>query len=139
MSLSQRILFLFAMVFMHVVADFCLQGAMASLKQIRWWEQQPAYKTNKRKYCRDYLTALVAHSFHWSFFISIPAIALIIVKPYAYDCLGWVTLLMILVNTFLHSLVDNEKANRHSINLVVDQLSHLFQIMLTWILMMAAI
>lgn len=36
------------------------------------------------------------------------------------------------LNTAIHMYVDNEKANKETINLVEDQIIHLIQIFLTW-------
>ena len=39
----------------------------------------------------------------------------------------------------VHAKIDNEKANKHTINLMVDQSLHLLQIICTWIILTAAI
>ena len=38
----------------------------------------------------------------------------------------------LVVNILTHMHVDNEKANNHSMNLIIDQIFHMIQIMWTW-------
>jgi hypothetical protein len=39
----------------------------------------------------------------------------------------------ILANMLIHGIVDDMKANRKKINLIVDQLIHLAQVVITWL------
>lgn len=41
--------------------------------------------------------------------------------------------LFFLINLSIHMVVDNSKANLKKINLVQDQLCHLVQILITWV------
>lgn len=111
---------LFAMIFCHIVDDYYLQGILASMKQRQWWKENAPNKM----YERDYIVALIAHAFSWSFMIAIPL--LFICKNY------WVICFLIILNTALHAYVDNEKANKHTINLVQDQVCHMAQILGSW-------
>ena len=43
-------------------------------------------------------------------------------------------LLSIIINTVIHYIVDDLKANKYKINLVIDQSIHFIQIILTFIL-----
>ncbi len=45
--------------------------------------------------------------------------------------LGWLWLAYP-VNTLIHMYIDDLKANRHKINLITDQLIHIFQITVTF-------
>lgn len=109
------------MIFMHVFADFCLQGILANLKQRSWWEQN----CPDEMYKDDYMIALVLHSFSWSFCIQLPILI------YTWGNINWVYAVMLLVNTFIHELVDNLKANEKRIDLTTDQFIHLAQVIVT--------
>lgn len=115
---------LLAMLFMHIIDDYKLQGILASMKQKIWWEEQTGYKP---LYKYDYIPALIEHSFSWTFMIMLPiAICL------KFD-IGWWSIAYI-VNMAIHAFVDDLKANRFKINLVIDQIIHIIQIVLTWLL-----
>lgn len=107
----------------HLVADYTLQGWLADGKQKKWW--QNCFKgIVPEKYKRDYWAALYCHALYWSIFICAPFYA----SPYF--------IVAIAVNTLAHAIIDNEKANVMSINLIQDQLLHLVQILLTFGIMM---
>ena len=119
---------IFIMIFFHIVDDYYLQGILAKLKQKSWWQENapdPLYKN-------DYKMALIMHAFSWSFMIMLPLLVYSIVTsgmPYYFHyifCIIW--------NTIIHAKVDNDKANKHKINLVTDQVIHLIQIAVTYIL-----
>lgn len=118
-----KLFILFVMIFAHIVDDYYLQGILASLKQKSWWENQKSYKP-MCKY--DYIVALIMHAFSWSFMISLPILYLGFTK--------WIAVAIIL-NTIIHGIVDDLKANKHKINLIVDQSIHIVQVVITWILM----
>ena len=117
-----KLFILFVMIFAHIVDDYYLQGILASLKQKTWWENQKSYKP---MYKYDYIVALIMHAFSWSFMISLPILYLGFTK--------WIAVAIIL-NTIIHGIVDNLKANKGKINLIVDQSIHIVQIIITWIL-----
>lgn len=110
------------MIFAHIVDDYYLQGILASLKQKTWWENQKSYKP---MYKYDYIVALIMHAFSWSFMISLPILYLGFTE--------WISIAIIL-NTIIHGIVDDLKANKRNINLIVDQSIHIVQIIITWIL-----
>lgn len=120
-----KLFILFVMIFAHIVDDYYLQGILASLKQKTWWENQKSYKP---MYKYDYIVALIMHAFSWSFMISLPILYLGFTK--------WIAVAIIL-NTIIHGIVDDLKANKHKINLIVDQSIHIVQIIITWILFVA--
>ena len=113
---------LLLMIFMHIVDDYYLQGILASMKQKKWWEKQEGYTS---LYKNDYKMALLMHSMSWSIMILLPAIFLFNVQ-------GFVLLAIFIINAFIHYVVDNEKANKLRINLMVDQTFHIMQIFITW-------
>lgn len=117
-----KLFILFVMIFAHIVDDYYLQGILASLKQKTWWENQKSYKP---MYKYDYIVALIMHAFSWSFMISLPILYLGFTK--------WIAVAIIL-NTIIHGIVDDFKANKGKINLIVDQSIHIVQIIITWIL-----
>ena len=116
---------LFTMIFAHIVDDYYLQGILASLKQKSWWENQKSYKP---MYKYDYIVALIMHAFSWSFMVSLPILYLGFTE--------WISIAIIL-NTIIHGIVDDLKANKRKINLIVDQSIHIVQIIITWILFVA--
>lgn len=118
-----KLFILFVMIFAHIVDDYYLQGILASLKQKNWWENQKSYKP---MYKYDYIVALIMHAFSWSFMISLPILYLGFTK--------WIAVAIIL-NTIIHGIVDDLKANKHKINLIVDQSIHIIQIIITWVLL----
>ena len=94
------------------------------MKQSRWWREQGDYKF----YRFDYIAALLMHSISWTYMVMLPI---------AFYC--WVSLMHVsvaflavfVVNTIVHAFVDNWKANWKGINLLTDQLIHMFQIVVT--------
>ena len=114
------------MLFLHIYDDFRAQGIMASMKQKVWWHENAP----EEKYSKDYLMALFEHAFSWAFTITIPwlVMAFVTMKP-AYFVL---LIVFYIVNTVIHGIVDNEKANNFTINLVQDQAFHFLQIIIAW-------
>ena len=119
-----NIFLLLLMIFCHIVDDYYLQGWLASAKQKKWWEDNAPQKLYKY----DYLWALLMHSFSWSFMIMLP-----IFFVSNFQVTGTM-LSFFLWNILIHALTDNLKANELKINLWHDQLIHLSQISITWLL-----
>lgn len=114
---------LFLMVFAHIFDDYYKQGILASMKQKAWWKKNAP----DEMYRFDYIAALIAHSFSWAFMITLP-IAIVNYsncEPMAYG-------IALIANMVIHAIVDDLKANRKKINLIVDQLAHMVQIFVTW-------
>ena len=107
------------MIIGHLVADFTLQGWLADGKQESWWKKMCGGKIPD-KYKNDYIAALYCHAMYWSIFVCAPF--------YASEHF----LSAIILNTTVHAIVDDLKANRKMINLVQDQLIHFVQILLTF-------
>lgn len=112
---------LLMMIFCHIVDDYYLQGWLASAKQKDWWKKNAPEKL----YEDDYIWALIMHSFSWSFMIMLPLMHL-----YSFN-LSLLFVMVFLVNVFVHAVIDDQKANRKTINLWIDQLIHILQIALT--------
>jgi len=119
-----KIFILFLMIFLHLVDDFHLQGCLANLKQKEWWKKNCPHPM----YEKDYIISLLAHSFEWTFIMMLP---LALVTP-----IGNLFIVIFILNIIIHSLVDDLKANKKSINLILDQVFHLEQIVITWILVL---
>ena len=115
---------LLLMIFLHIWDDFGRQGIMASMKQKSWWTSQPEFSS---MYSYDYVVALFMHSFSWSFMIMLPIFVMCAFKLTALHYAFFIG------NLILHMLIDDAKANRRSINLVIDQSLHMYQIVTTWI------
>ena len=112
---------LLLMIFCHVVDDYYLQGILANLKQKKWWKDNAPDKLYKR----DWIVALIFHSFSWSFSIMLP------IALYLRFEVGLVFLVVLLVNTAIHAIIDHLKANLFKINLITDQSIHILQIFVT--------
>ena len=120
---------LILMIFCHIIDDFVLQDKFTYLKQKSWWIK--ACKDDGLpfdKYKNDYKMALFEHSLEWSIAIILPIIFLCNVP-------GWILLLSVIINTIIHYIVDNAKANQLRLNLIQDQLAHFIQIIVTCVLL----
>lgn len=112
------------MVFCHIVDDYYLQGVLANLKQKKWWKDNAPQEL----YENDYIVALIMHSFSWAFMIMLP----IMIYTMANNCFSvWFYVIALVINTIIHTFVDNLKANARKINLATDQGIHMIQISLT--------
>ena len=74
--------------------------------------------------------ALFEHAFSWSFTITIPWLIVAFITKNPICAVLLIT--FYIVNTVIHGIIDNEKANKLSINLIQDQILHFIQIILTW-------
>jgi hypothetical protein len=125
MGAESYLLLFIEMLFCHIVDDYYLQGILGKMKQKNWWKENAPDEFYKN----DYKMALIEHAFSWSFMISLP---IIVNKFYELrKCTIVLMSLLIILNTIIHSLVDNFKANKFEINLVQDQLIHICQIIIT--------
>ena len=114
------------MVFMHIIDDFVLQNVLAKFKQKKFWLSHPDYK---EIYKHDWIIALLAHAFEWTFMVMIP---IAFWKYYFYVDIKF--LIVFIINLIIHAIIDHFKANKMSINLVIDQCLHLWQIFATYII-----
>lgn len=114
------------MIFCHIVDDYYLQGRLANLKQKSFWEKNAPDKMYKH----DYIVALLMHSMSWAFMIMLPLLIYFKLNPPMIFPVLWV------VNTTIHFIVDNMKANKKWINLIQDQTCHLIQIVVTLLIVL---
>ena len=124
---------LILMLFAHIVDDFYLQGILASMKQQNWWidnapkiDDEQERRRYARMYCFDYIPALVCHALSWAVMITLPILFATAWNPH------WAVYVMLGVNLVIHAVVDDLKANKRKINLVIDQSIHFAQIVVTW-------
>lgn len=122
--MQSYIIFL-CMIFCHIVDDYYLQGLLAKLKQKSYWERNVPFKMYKH----DYLMALLMHSMSWSFMIMLPLLVYFHFDPPISFMVLWI------INTVVHFVTDDLKANRLKINLIQDQSIHLLQIVVTVVIM----
>ena len=120
-----KTIIILSMLFLHIVDDYYLQGILASLKQRSWWEKNAPDDLYKH----DYIVALIEHAFSWTFMIMLPILIAWWIGIIQVTVAGFT--LMFVTNLVLHAYIDNEKANRKTINLIVDQSAHIFQIICT--------
>ena len=124
-----KVLLLLAMIFLHIVDDYYLQGWLASAKQKSYWEQNAPDKLYKY----DYIMALFMHSFSWAFMTMIVPSVYALMTTSNMNNTSLAIALVFLTNLCIHMTTDNAKANLKKINLVQDQLIHLTQIFVTWL------
>lgn len=126
-----HIILLITMLFCHIVDDYYLQGWFVLGKQKNWWKQKISEDVSLRwdLYKNDYLMALFEHAFSWSCMICFPIIVHMIINE---NIISAFLIISIVINTIIHALVDNEKANKFRINLIQDQLIHIVQVVVTW-------
>lgn len=127
--MDKNIYLFITMIFLHLIADYNMQGILAQMKQKQWWIEDCAKKNlSFNKYQHDYIVALLEHSFEWSFIVMLPCL------------IGNVSstaniIIAILANTIGHFIIDDLKANKLKINLLQDQLFHLLQIIVTFVVL----
>ena len=113
-----------SMIFCHIVDDYYLQGWLASAKQKKYWQDNAPDKM----YRYDYIWALLMHAFSWSFMVMLP-----ISFSLSFD-ISVLCGIIFAVNVAIHAFTDDLKANKKKINLLVDQIIHLMQIVITAII-----
>ena len=125
------LLLLFA-VFLHVVGDFYLQNSsMSSFKSQSYWKSQ--YPNDRRQYY--FIGGLILHSFVWSFLVVLPEIVYMILHSNQIRYVDSIILTtIVIVNTVIHAILDHIKTNMGKIGTIQDQLLHLGQITLTYII-----
>ena len=122
-----KVVLLLSMLFCHLIDDYHIQGMLANFKQKRYWEEMPDLYRN------DWKIALFEHSFSWTFVMMLP----ITVAALG----GWISvtvvpyLCLFVANLLWHAFIDNLKCNSLKINLWEDQVAHIFQIIITWIIL----
>lgn len=121
-----KIALLIFMIFAHITDDYYLQGWLASAKTKNWWEKNAPNKL----YSKDYIMALFCHSLSWSIMVFLP---ILIYSLYNQIDLDWFYLVLP-INLIIHAVIDDLKANKFKINLIIDQSIHFIQIFITWIM-----
>ena len=121
-----KIALLIFMIFAHITDDYYLQGWLASAKTKNWWEKNASNKL----YSKDYIMALFCHSLSWSIMVFLP---ILIYSLYNQIDLNWFYLVLP-INLIIHAVIDDLKANKFKINLIVDQCIHFMQIFITWLI-----
>ena len=129
-----KILFLFIMLFLHIIDDYYLQGILAKLKQESFWVKNAKTATDVHRlyklYKYDYIMALIEHSFSWTFMIMLPVTYLMLVN----NQFSIFYIIVFVLNMAIHGITDHLKANLYAINLITDQSIHIFQVIITWII-----
>lgn len=122
-----KIFIFLAMLFCHIIDDYKLQPPLLNtLKQKDWWKENAPDEL----YRYDYLMALAMHAISWSFMIHLP------IAIYNRFDVGSDFIVSFVINACVHAFVDDLKANKHKINLITDQLIHIWQIIITFIILM---
>ena len=109
------------MIFCHIIADYNLQGWLASAKQKSYWKENAP----DQMYKHDYICALIMHSFSWTFMIMLPLMYAVGFKVNSF------LLFLFVSNVLLHAITDDFKANKKVLNLWQDQSIHMYQIVIT--------
>lgn len=121
-----KIALLIFMIFAHITDDYYLQGWLASAKTKKWREKNAPDKL----YSKDYIMALFCHSLSWSIMVFLP---ILIYSLYNQIDLDWFYLVLP-INLIIHAIIDDLKANKFKINLIIDQSIHFIQIFITWLI-----
>ena len=121
-----KIALLIFMIFAHIIDDYYLQGWLASAKTKNWWKKNAPDEL----YSKDYIMALFCHSLSWSIMVFLP---ILIYSLYNQIDLNWFYL-AIPINLIIHAIIDDLKANKFKINLIIDQSIHFIQIAITWVI-----
>lgn len=121
-----KIALLIFMIFAHITDDYYLQGWLASAKTKNWWKKNAPDKL----YSKDYIMALFCHSLSWSIMVFLP---ILIYSLYNQIDLDWFYLVLP-INLIIHAIIDDLKANKFKINLIIDQSIHFIQIAITWVI-----
>ena len=117
---------LFLMFLMHIIDDFVFQPiCLSKLKQKSWWKKNIENKEELKKYEGDHITALIIHALSWAVMIHLPMFLIAGDIP---------LVISIIVNMFIHCVVDDLKANYKIINLTQDQTIHIIQITITYMI-----
>ena len=116
-----NVFIILCMIFCHIIADYNLQGWLASAKQKSYWEKNAP----DQMYKHDYICALVMHSFSWTFMIMLPLMYAVGFKVNSFF------LFLFVSNVLLHAITDDFKANKKVLNLWQDQSIHIYQIVIT--------
>lgn len=113
-------------VLLHLVADYTLQGCLANMKQKLWWDSLFKQHPDKDSapYKHDYKCALFCHALYWTLITFAPIV-------FCINITNSVMIDIVILNTIVHYIVDDLKANKFMINLWVDQILHFVQIGLT--------
>ena len=121
MKHMSNVFIVLCMIFCHVIADYNLQGWLASAKQKSYWEKNAP----DQMYKHDYICALIMHSFSWTFMIMLPLMYVVDFKVNPF------LLFMFISNVLMHAITDDFKANKKVLNLWQDQSIHMYQIVIT--------
>ena len=121
-----KIALLIFMLLAHIIDDYYLQGWLASAKTKKWWKKNAPNKL----YSKDYIMALFCHSLSWSIMVFLP---ILIYSLYNQIDLNWFYLVLP-INLIIHAVIDDLKANKFKINLIIDQCIHFMQIFITWLI-----
>ena len=116
-----NVFIILCMIFCHIIADYNLQGWLASAKQKSYWEKNAP----DQMYKHDYICALIMHSFSWTFMIMLPLMYAVGFKVNSF------LLFLFVSNVLLHAITDDFKANKKVLNLWQDQSIHMYQIVIT--------
>ena len=112
-----------AMVLLHLLDDFWLQPTLLNkLKQKTYWD---GYRESR--YRNDWIAGLICHAVEWSSMIMLPWLFV--------ECNEWLLVGLWIMNAVIHGVVDHLKCNVGVISLNLDQIIHLVQIVISFVLM----
>lgn len=75
--LTYKAFIFIAMVLLHILEDFHLQGILANMKQKSWWRSECVklgITYDSSKYRHDHVVSLIVHALENSIFITLPLI-----------------------------------------------------------------
>lgn len=126
------IIFLLSIVYMHILDDFYLQGVLSNMKRRIFWLKDKDYK---ELYRYDYIISLLIHALSWTISINIPIMFILYQFNKLHDIRYTIIFIVeFILNWIIHSIVDNLKANKMKINLIIDQVIHFIQVFIVFLL-----
>lgn len=112
------------MIFMHFLFDYYIQSrSNVNIKDKIWWKKR--HPNNKKKVFLSYTFGLLMHSFVWSYAVLFPF----------YYKNGSMSFILLSLNTAIHAMVDNCKTNKKCISSIQDQVLHLIQVTITFLIL----
>ena len=121
------LLLLLVSLYLHYWDDFHHQGCLKEMKQKKWWRDHPQYND---MYENDYKVCMMVHAFEWSVTVHAPYVIYCIYMYIFTECVMIFTLISILTHLLAHARIDSLKANEMTINLVQDQIFHVYQLII---------
>lgn len=112
------IFILMVMIFIHFLYETVSTNYLYKFKDMSSWN-------NKKMYKNDYICFIITDAYLWSFIILLPIIINIDYQ------ITWASVMGLILNGILRSLIEELRINKKLINNITSQLCYIFQIVIT--------